>query len=231
METISHFARRLANQLRTHYLGTPPPSGVATGEDLTQLLLTWRCLHENVVRWWADGGARRSATLEQRSAMNRLLTHSVEVADQLGFGDLVLADVRRKANPNPNPDDESVVRSIEWAAGVLDGKSPDMGDTPPKKTRGQGDDDFPLGLHVDHEKRTVRRDGYNVVFDLSARPGLWHIFRVALAAYPEQMTLEAMHKDYPGKWNDRARNTAKGNLNKMLLDIGLEIANRTLTDM
>jgi len=89
------------------------------------------------------------------------------------------------------------------------------------------DADHPLGIHVDVERRTVRRDGYDdAEVDVSGSKVGWHIFRVVYGACPKQADAATMKTGYPGKWD--ARHAATSSLNKMLEPLGIEVYDRTL---
>jgi hypothetical protein len=83
-----------------------------------------------------------------------------------------------------------------------------------------------LGIKIDHEKKTVSKGTKKKEFARSEVQ--WHIFNVALAAYPAAYSLESMRKDYPGVDDNDTRKSAITELNKKLKPIGLRIQDRRL---
>jgi hypothetical protein len=83
-----------------------------------------------------------------------------------------------------------------------------------------------LGIDVDFAKKIVYGRGKAIEFERSHVQ--WHIFRVALSAFPGTFSLDDLRKDYPGEQDDVARQVATMHLNKKLARLDLRIKNRLL---
>lgn len=84
-----------------------------------------------------------------------------------------------------------------------------------------------LGIEVDLTNQVIYSDEKSL--DFSESNVQWHIFKVALEKYPQQVTMEEMMKDYPGEEDKIARNMSTYLLNKRLALVGLRVLNRVLT--
>jgi hypothetical protein len=58
-----------------------------------------------------------------------------------------------------------------------------------------------LGLVVDFDRRTIRREGHDAVVDLSSKSALWETFRVFYAAENADAPVEAWKNALSGEWS------------------------------
>ncbi|HZZ77240.1 MAG TPA: hypothetical protein VFE62_01900 [Gemmataceae bacterium] len=101
---------------------------------------------------------------------------------------------------------------------------------PPDQTRRAAPTSYSdLGIEVDWKKKTVRKGNKTIEFERSEVQ--WHIFRVALNAYPDAFSLKVLAIDYPGEPGKVARQVATMHLNKKLSRLGLIVRNRQLIEI
>jgi hypothetical protein len=229
-EPLADAARSLATVLRDHYHiegEPPPPSGGPSDRSVVLVCMAWMRLRQRVDAAYTADPRLGGLTWQQTDAVERLQRVVACLGDWLRIEDPPRRDDDQPhaIDPTTLPDvdpttpiDSDVVRALNWAAEVLDEEAVSAAPT--------ADDDNPLGLHVDVEHRTVRRDGYDVVVDLSGSRVGWYIFRVVWEACPKQADVDALKSRYPAKWE--ARHAATATLNKKLELIEIEVYDRAL---